>query len=85
MVFTSPLPSIDIPNISLSSLVLEKSEQLGDKPALIDGSSGQFISYSELGRQAKCLAAGLAQRGFKRGDVLGIFSPNCPEYGIVFH
>ncbi|MBP43141.1 MAG: 4-coumarate--CoA ligase family protein [Deltaproteobacteria bacterium] len=85
MVFTSPLPSIDIPNISLSSFVLEKTEQLGDKPALIDGSSGQFISYSELGRQAKCLAAGLAQRGFKRGDVLGIFSPNCPEYGIVFH
>ncbi len=31
------------------------------------------------------LAAGLAERGFKQGDVLAIFLPNCPEYAIVFH
>ncbi len=31
------------------------------------------------------VAAGLAQRGFKKGDVFGILSPNVPEYAIIFH
>ena len=85
MLFKSPLPAIEIPEISLPNLVLRKTEQLGSKPALIDGSSGNAISYSELGIKAKRLASGLSKRGFKPGEVLGIFSPNCPEYGIIFH
>ena len=85
MLFKSPLPKIKIPEISLPYLVMSKTEQLGSKPALIDGSSGNAISYSELGIKAKRLASGLSKRGFKPGEVLGIFSPNCPEYGIIFH
>jgi acyl-CoA synthetase (AMP-forming)/AMP-acid ligase II len=27
----------------------------------------------------------LAKRGFKKGDVFGIFSTNCPEYAVAFH
>ena len=85
MLFKSPLPAIEIPEIPLPNLVLRKTEQLGSKPALIDGSSGDAISYAELGIKAKRLASGLSKRGFKPGEVLGIFSPNCPEYGIIFH
>ena len=85
MLFKSLLPTIKIPEIPLPNLVLRKTEQLGSKPALIDGSSGDAISYAELGIKAKQLASGLSKRGFKPGEVLGIFSPNCPEYGIIFH
>ncbi len=31
------------------------------------------------------LGAGLAQRGFKKGEVLGIYSSNVPEYVVAFH
>ena len=31
------------------------------------------------------MAAGLAERGFGKGDVFAIFSPNVPEYALAFH
>ena len=33
----------------------------------------------------RACAAGLASRGFSKGDVFGIFMPNLPEYAIAFH
>ena len=30
-------------------------------------------------------AAGLAARGFRKGDVFAIYSPNLPEYAVAFH
>src|SRR6266852_2806466 len=30
-------------------------------------------------------AAGRARRGFKKGDVFAIYSPNLPEYEVAFH
>jgi len=30
-------------------------------------------------------AASLAQKGFRKGEVFGIFSTNCPEFGVAFH
>ena len=53
MLFKSPLPIIKIPEIPLPNLVLRKTGQLGSKPALFDGSSGDAISYAELGIKAK--------------------------------
>src|SRR4029450_12427219 len=31
------------------------------------------------------VAAGLAARGFAKGDVFAIFSPNLPEYALAFY
>ena len=33
----------------------------------------------------RSLAAGLAERGFGRGDVLALCAPNGPEYAVAFH
>ena len=41
--------------------------------------------YTELADSIGIAAYNLAQRGFKKGDVFGILSPNCPEYAIAFH
>ena len=30
-------------------------------------------------------AAGLYARGFRKGDVLAVLSPNAPEYAVAFH
>ncbi len=85
MIFRSPFPDVDIPDVSLTQLVLRKAAELKDKPALIDGPSGRTLTYGQLAGAVKLAAAGLAQRGFQKGDVFAIYSPNLPEYFIAFH
>jgi acyl-CoA synthetase (AMP-forming)/AMP-acid ligase II/enoyl-CoA hydratase/carnithine racemase len=85
MIFKSPHPDVIIPEISLPDLILEHTERLGDKPAFIDGLTGRAISYKQMKQSIEGMAAALAARGFGKGDVLGIFSPNVPEYAIAFN
>jgi len=85
MIFRGPFPQITIPEIPVSTYVLQHAREHGSKTALIDGPSGRTISYSELTDQISRVAASLAKRGFKKGDVFGILSPNLPEYAIAFH
>jgi len=85
MIIKSPFTDVDLPAISLTSLILEQAARFGDKPALIDGPTGRKITYAELPGLIKTVAANLASRGFGKGDTFGILSPNCPEYGIAFH
>jgi acyl-CoA synthetase (AMP-forming)/AMP-acid ligase II len=85
MIFRGPFPEVSIPEVSLTELVLRRAQELGDKPALIEGPTGRVITYSELARAIAQVAAGLAKRGFKKGDIFGILSPNVPEYAIIFH
>ena len=85
MIIKSPKPDIAIPEIPLPELVLQQTARLADKPALIDGSSGRILTYGEFGKQVRAFAAGLAQRGLRKGEVFGIFMPNCIEYAIAFH
>jgi acyl-CoA synthetase (AMP-forming)/AMP-acid ligase II len=86
MIYRSPDPDVAIPDdVDVTSFVLERAEELGDKPALIDGPSGRTVTYGQLARGVRALAAGLAERGFAKGDVLGVYSPNVPEYAIAFH
>jgi len=85
MIFRGPFPEVTIPEVSLTKLVLRRAQELGSKPALIEGPTGRIITYSQLAEAITQVAAGLAQRGFKKGDVFGILSPNVPEYAIIFH
>jgi len=85
MIFRGPFPDVTIPEVAITPYVLEKAKALGDKPALIDGVSGRVLTYAELAESVSRVAAGLARRGFKKGDVFGILSPNAPEYAIAFH
>lgn len=85
MIFSSPHKAVTIPETSLAEYVLQRAPEFGDKPALIDGSSGRTITYRELAPTIRKLAAGLASHGFGRGDVLAIYSPNSPEYALAFH
>jgi len=84
MIFKSKHPDIVIPDADLCSVVLTRVDEMGDKPALVDGPTGRTLSYTQLGTQVKQLAAGLSQRGFMKGDVFATFIPNVPEYAVVF-
>jgi acyl-CoA synthetase (AMP-forming)/AMP-acid ligase II len=85
MTIKSPYGEVEIPNTSLPSFVLEGAASRADKPALIDGPSGRTITYGQLAAAVGRVAAGLDKRGFKKGDVFAIFSPNLPEYAVAFH
>jgi len=81
----SPFPDVEIPDVSLSDFVLAGAGELGDKPAVIDGPSGRTISYAQLVESVRAVGAGLAERGFGKGDVFAHFAPNLPEYAVTFH
>ncbi|HEU4494383.1 MAG TPA: AMP-binding protein, partial [Rubrobacteraceae bacterium] len=85
MIFRSPYPDIGIPEIPLTPFVLQGAGKLGDKPAFVDGFAGRAISYSSFADAVRHAAAGLAGRGFVKGDVFAIYSPNVPEYAIAVH
>ena len=85
MIFRGPYPDVTIPEVSLTDFIFSSTQEVKDKPALIDGPSGRALTYAQLEDKVRRVATSLAQRGFKKGDVLGIFSVNCPEYGVLFH
>lgn len=85
MIVRGPYPEIAIPEVPLTPFVLEQAERRGEKAALIDGPTGRAVSYRELAESVRRVAAGLRARGFRKGDVLAIYSPNLPEYAIAFH
>ncbi len=84
MVIRSPLSDLEIPDVALTPFVLERARQLGDHPALVDGVTGRTIGYAELDDLVRRCAAGLARRGLRAGDVVGICSPNVPEYAVAY-
>ena len=85
MIFRSPYPDVQIPDVPLTPLVLRKAAEMPSKPALIDGSTGRTITYGQLAGAVRLVASSLVARGFKKGDVFAIYSPNIPEYAIAFH
>ncbi|HEX2375763.1 MAG TPA: 4-coumarate--CoA ligase family protein [Actinomycetota bacterium] len=81
----SPHPDVTVSGLPLHEFVLADALRLGDQPALIDGPSGRTLTYRQLAGGVRRVAAGLAARGFGKGDVFAIFSPNLPEYALAFY
>jgi 4-coumarate--CoA ligase len=85
IIHRSPFPDVEIPEVPITEYVLRGADTYPDRAALIDGPSGRTYTFAELRDRVHQFAGGLAARGFKRGDTLGLMAPNVPEYAIVFH
>src|SRR5918996_6416559 len=85
MILKGPYPDVTIPKTALTPFVLHRVADLANKPALIEGPTGRTLTYQQLADSISIVAHNLARRGFKKGEVFGILSPNCPEYAIAFH
>src|SRR5882762_7320043 len=85
MIFRGPYPDVVIPEVSITDFIFQTTGEFKDKPALIDGPTGRTLTYGQFEDAVRRTAASLAQKGFRKGDVFGIFSTNCPEYGVAFH
>jgi acyl-CoA synthetase (AMP-forming)/AMP-acid ligase II len=82
MVWTSSEP-IEAGETTLHAAVVATAAPMGDRTALVDGSSGAATSYAELARRIDRAAAGLTARGLTAGDVVAIWAPNGPEWAIA--
>jgi len=85
MIFRAPEDPITIPAVSLTPFLLERAALWGEKPAMVDASNGRVLTYAGLVVAVRRAAASLARRGMRKGDVLAIYSANCPDYAIAFH
>lgn len=85
MIIHSTLPDIALPEMAFSDYVFEHVERWGDEPAIVDAATGASLSFADVHRGAKRVAAALAQRGWRKGDVFAIVCPNVPEFALAFH
>jgi acyl-CoA synthetase (AMP-forming)/AMP-acid ligase II len=85
MIFQSPYPDVELPNTSLTEFVLRRAVELRSKPALIDAESGQVLTYGGLREAIARAACGLAEHGFRHGDVLALYAANSLQYVIALH
>jgi len=84
MAYRSPYPDITVPDVSLYDMVLAEAATRPDAIAMADGLTGRTITYGQLLDQIRRVAAGLAARGIRKGDVVSLWSPNVVEWPIVF-
>jgi len=84
-VFHSRFAAVDIPRVTVTQHVLRMCDERPDQLALIDGASGNSLSFSALATRIRQFAGGLQIKGFKPGDVLALMASNCPDYAVVFH
>jgi len=85
VIFSSPHPDVEIPEIALTPFVLQMAERWRDRVAIVEAASGRSYTYGQIADGVRSISAGLHEKGFGKGDVLAILSPNVPEYPIAFH
>jgi long-chain acyl-CoA synthetase len=74
--------NIDYPAISLVGMLEEAARKYPDSPCTIF--KGAVITYREMDKLTNQLAAGFASLGVKKGDRVGIFMPNTPQFVLAF-
>ncbi|MFE8947536.1 4-coumarate--CoA ligase family protein [Streptomyces sp. NPDC007856] len=77
----------DVPPVALPihEAVLGRAAEFGERPALIDGTDGTTLTYEQLDRFHRRVAAGLADAHVRKGDVLALHSPNTIAFPTAFY
>jgi long-chain acyl-CoA synthetase len=75
--------TIDYPEVPLFYFIEESARKYPDRPCTIF--KGAKISYREMNNIVDRLAAGLDSIGVKKGDRVGIFIPNTPQFLMAYY
>ncbi|MEU2875136.1 4-coumarate--CoA ligase family protein [Streptomyces sp. NPDC007070] len=76
------VPAVQLP---IHDAVLGHAAEFGDAPALIDGTDGTTLTYAQVDRFHRRVAAALAEAGVRKGDVLALHSPNTVAFPVAFY
>jgi acyl-CoA synthetase (AMP-forming)/AMP-acid ligase II len=85
LIYRSPEPDIEIPDVALTEHVIGGAAARGDHPAIIDGVTREQTTYAELAGAVDSVAAWLQGKGIGKGDVVALVGPNSAEWAIVYH
>ncbi|MYW45345.1 4-coumarate--CoA ligase family protein [Streptomyces sp. SID161] len=83
--FRSEYADVPLVELPIHEAVLGGAAAFGDQPALIDGTDGTTLSYAQVDRFHRRLAAALAEAGVRKGDVLALHSPNTIAFPTAFY
>lgn len=75
--------TIEYPEVPLFYFLEESARKYPDSPCTIF--KGAKISYHEMNELSDRLAAGLTSIGIKKGDRVGIFIPNTPQFVMAYY
>jgi len=75
--------TIDYPKAPLFYFLEEAARKYPDRACTIF--KGAVISYREMNAQSDRMAAALVEMGVKKGDRVGIFMPNTPQFVIAYY
>jgi len=73
----------EYPKITLQQFLTDTAAKYPDRVCTIF--KGAEITYQEMEDLSDCLAAGFKSIGLKKGDRVGLFMPNTPQFLIAFY
>ena len=85
MVFRSSYADVAIPDEPLYDVVLRNAAMRATDAALADGITGRVLTRGELVERIRRVAAGLAELGIRKGEVVALCAPNSPEFAVAFY
>lgn len=83
--FRSQYADVQAVELPIHEAVLGRAAEFAERPALIDGVDGTTLTYEQLDRFHRRLAAAFAEAGVRKGDVLALHSPNTIAFPTAFY
>ncbi|KAJ1433496.1 AMP-dependent synthetase/ligase [Sesbania bispinosa] len=84
-IFRSKLPDIPIPtHLPLHSYCFQNLSNFQHRPCLIDGDTGETLTYADVHLTSRKVAAGLHSIGIRKGDVIMLVLRNCSQFALAF-
>jgi len=74
--------TVEIPNVPLFHFLQESARKYPDRACTIF--KGAVVTYKEMNAASDHIAAALVELGLKKGDRVGIFMPNSPQFVMIF-
>lgn len=74
---------LDIPDMPVDKFLTNTAQRFPDHTALIF--YNHKITFAELDHMANQFASALQANGFKKGDRIALYMPNCPQFPIAYY
>ncbi|WP_026555041.1 AMP-binding protein [Arthrobacter sp. 35W] len=81
--YTSGTSTVPLLGETIGQNFSRMAAQFADREALVDIPSGRRWTYAQLESDVEALARGLLAAGVGKGDRVGIWAPNVPEWVLV--
>ena len=81
--YTSGTSTLPLLGETIGANFARTAARFPDREALVDKASGRRWSYAQLNNDVDALARGLLAAGVAKGDRVGIWAPNVPEWVLV--